>query len=103
MLFRETPPPPAQILTRFQDSFIIHATSSGQPKAILFFPYPPFYQITLTLLVRDLKVLYIDVTVCLETVTLSDLEYACQNLELCQPRCVCENWKGYVVKHNYVN
>jgi len=19
------------------------------------------------------------------------------------PLCVCENWKGYVVKHNYVN
>ena len=26
----------------------------------------------------------------------------CQNLELCHPRCVCENWNGYVVKHNYV-
>jgi len=24
-------------------------------------------------------------------------------LEVCHPRCVCENWKGYVVKHNYVN
>jgi len=23
-------------------------------------------------------------------------------LEVCHPRCVCENWKGYVVKHNYV-
>ena len=25
------------------------------------------------------------------------------NLEVCHLRCVCENWKGYVVKHNYVN
>ena len=25
------------------------------------------------------------------------------NLEVCHPRCVCENWKGYVVKQNYVN
>jgi len=25
------------------------------------------------------------------------------NLEVCHPRCVCKNWKGYVVKHNYVN
>ena len=25
------------------------------------------------------------------------------NLELCHPCCVCENWKVYVVKHNYVN
>ena len=24
-------------------------------------------------------------------------------LEVCHPRCVCENWKGYVVKHNCVN
>ena len=24
-------------------------------------------------------------------------------LEVCHPRCVCENWKGYVVKHNSVN
>jgi hypothetical protein len=25
-------------------------------------------------------------------------------LEVCHPvLCVCENWKGYVVKHNYVN
>ena len=24
-------------------------------------------------------------------------------LEVCHPRCVCENWKGYVVKHNYIN
>jgi len=24
------------------------------------------------------------------------------HLEVCHPRCVCENWKGYVVKHNYV-
>ena len=24
-------------------------------------------------------------------------------LEVCHPRCVCENWKEYVVKHNYVN
>jgi len=23
--------------------------------------------------------------------------------EVCHPHCVCENWKGYVVKHNYVN
>jgi len=23
--------------------------------------------------------------------------------EVCHPRCVCENWKGYVVKHNCVN
>jgi len=23
--------------------------------------------------------------------------------EVCHPLCVCENWKGYVVKHNYVN
>jgi len=22
---------------------------------------------------------------------------------MCHPRCVCENWKGYVVIHNYVN
>ena len=22
-----------------------------------------------------------------------------QALEVCHPRCVCENWKGYVVKH----
>jgi len=22
--------------------------------------------------------------------------------EVCYPRCVCENWKVYVVKHNYV-
>jgi len=21
--------------------------------------------------------------------------------QVCQPRCVCEKWKGYVVKHNY--
>jgi len=26
-----------------------------------------------------------------------------RKLEVCHPRCVCENWKGYVVKHNYVN
>jgi len=25
------------------------------------------------------------------------------NLAVCHPRCVCENWKGYVVAHNYVN
>jgi len=25
------------------------------------------------------------------------------SLEVCHPRCVCENWKGYVVKHYYVN
>jgi len=25
------------------------------------------------------------------------------NLEVCHPRCVCANWKGCVVKHNYVN
>jgi len=24
-------------------------------------------------------------------------------LEVCHPSCVCENWKGYAVKHNYVN
>jgi len=24
-------------------------------------------------------------------------------LEVCHPRCVCENWKGYVVKHNSVH
>ena len=24
-------------------------------------------------------------------------------LEVCNPRCVCENWKEYVVKHNYVS
>jgi len=24
-------------------------------------------------------------------------------LEVCHPRCVCENWKECVVKHNYVN
>ena len=24
-------------------------------------------------------------------------------LEVCHPRCVCENWKGYVVKHSSVN
>jgi len=23
--------------------------------------------------------------------------------EVCHPCCVCENWKGYVVIHNYVN
>ena len=23
--------------------------------------------------------------------------------EVCHLRCVCKNWKGYVVKHNYVN
>jgi len=23
--------------------------------------------------------------------------------EVCHPRYVCENWKEYVVKHNYVN
>jgi len=23
-------------------------------------------------------------------------------LELCHPRCVCENWKGHVVKQNCV-
>ena len=25
------------------------------------------------------------------------------NFEVRHPRCVCENWKGYVVKHNCVN
>jgi len=25
------------------------------------------------------------------------------NLEVCHLHCVCENWKGYVVKQNYVN
>jgi len=25
------------------------------------------------------------------------------HLEVCHLRCVCENWKGYVVKHNCVN
>jgi len=29
--------------------------------------------------------------------------YLLRQLEVCHPRCVCENWKGYVVKHNYVN
>jgi len=29
--------------------------------------------------------------------------YTQSNLEVCHPRCVCDNWKGYVVKHNYVN
>ena len=24
-------------------------------------------------------------------------------MEVCYPRCVCENWKGHVAKHNYVN
>ena len=24
-------------------------------------------------------------------------------LEVCHPRCVCEDWKGYVVKHNCVS
>ena len=24
-------------------------------------------------------------------------------LEVCHPCCVCENWRGYVVKHNYVH
>ena len=24
-------------------------------------------------------------------------------LEVCHPRCVCENWERYVVKHNYVS
>jgi len=24
-------------------------------------------------------------------------------VEVCHPSCVGENWKGYVVKHNYVN
>jgi len=34
-----------------------------------------------------------------------DEEYKLGNLklEVCHPRCVCENWKGYVVKHSYVN
>jgi len=26
-----------------------------------------------------------------------------RKLEVCHPRCVCENWTGYLVKHNYVN
>jgi len=26
-----------------------------------------------------------------------------QHEEVCHSRCACENWKGYVVKHNYVN
>ena len=30
------------------------------------------------------------------------LKYLLSKLEVCHPRCVCENWKGYVVKHNYV-
>jgi len=24
-------------------------------------------------------------------------------LEVWHPRCVCENWKGYLVKHNCIN
>ena len=24
-------------------------------------------------------------------------------LEVCHHGCVCENWKGYVVKHSYVS
>ena len=33
------------------------------------------------------------------------LDFTMNKLEVCYPRCVCvcENWKGYVVKHNYVN
>ena len=30
-------------------------------------------------------------------------ELSIYKLEVCHPRCVCENWKGNVVKHNYVN
>ena len=30
-------------------------------------------------------------------------DYIQWNLEVCHPRCVCENWKGYVDKHNCVN
>ena len=29
--------------------------------------------------------------------------FSSTGLEVCHPRCVCENWKRYVVKHNYVN
>jgi len=25
------------------------------------------------------------------------------DFEMCHPRCVSENWRGYVVIHNYVN
>ena len=32
-----------------------------------------------------------------------ELKDSCRKLEVCHTRCVCENWKGYVVKHNYVN
>jgi len=24
-------------------------------------------------------------------------------VEVCHPQCVCENWKGYIVKHNCVD
>ena len=34
---------------------------------------------------------------------LNTVQTNCHVLEVCHPRCVCENWKGYVVKHNYVN
>ena len=27
----------------------------------------------------------------------------CRKFEVCHRRCVCENWKEHVVKHNYVN
>jgi len=29
--------------------------------------------------------------------------HASKYLEVCHPRCLCENWKGYAVKHNCVN
>ena len=38
-----------------------------------------------------------------KTVLLSYLLHGAESFELCHPRCVCENWKGYVVKHIYVN
>jgi len=31
------------------------------------------------------------------------LKYSVYFGSVSSPLCVCENWKGYVVKHNYVN
>ena len=42
------------MLTCLQNSFIIHATSRGQPKAAVLIPYQPFYQSAIILLVGDL-------------------------------------------------
>ena len=40
---------------------------------------------------------------CLSRCYYSLWEIKKDSLEVCHPRCVCENWKRYVVKHNYVN